>query len=84
MVNRYKQYYLLLILINIEYLQILEIIQKPLSERTIDDEEILNTYQDTVQKISQRYINIFSLVYFRIHIFVSLLYFFNIICCLTN
>jgi len=36
-------------------LQILEIIQKPLSERTIDDKEILNTCKDTVQKISQRY-----------------------------
>ncbi|XP_025204798.1 NAD-dependent protein deacetylase sirtuin-7 [Melanaphis sacchari] len=34
--------------------KILEIIQKPLSERTIDDKEILNTCKDTVQKISQR------------------------------
>jgi len=40
----------------VEYLQILEIIQKPLSERTIDDKEILNTCKETVQKISQRYL----------------------------
>lgn len=39
----------------IERFQILEIIQKPSSERTLDDEEILNTCKDTVQKISQRY-----------------------------
>ncbi|XP_050421965.1 NAD-dependent protein deacetylase sirtuin-7 [Adelges cooleyi] len=34
--------------------KILEIIQKPLSERTVDDQEILNTCKDTVQKITQR------------------------------
>lgn len=59
-------------IIQIKYLQILEIIQKPLTDRTLDDEEILNTCKDTVQKISQRYFK-FIFILFNIYMNVQIL-----------
>lgn len=45
-------------ILSFKYFQILEIIQKPLTDRTLDDKEILNTYKETVQKISQRFVKL--------------------------